>query len=338
MLTLFFVFGILCPARAERPTAPRAGQYELGVEASYFSTDTNYDSGGTSRTLFNGSGLTNVRGDLRVEYDFSRVWRAFAGVSYAQTHTDSLDPLGTTRNVKRDNAGMNDATVGGLAWFTFDQVAVVPQVQLTYPFWHVSETSDSPLVGEGAMSLQAGGWAIWHLGMFYPYGFAAFEYRDSGRASLFPYAVGVNVRPNIWWAQAEYRGFMTIANDSDVENRGVRDVYLTQVNGGSYRFYAVNPNAAEIALETGLRFRNGIGLKIGYATMVSGANYAKGDTFYGGISYQGRPKPPPAPPPTPITTDPSGFKVESDHYDETLFQTPPVDDSKKIKKRVRKKP
>ena len=62
------------------------------------------------------------------------------------------------------------------------------------------------------------------------------------------------------------------------------------------------------------------------------------DTFYGGISYQGRPKPPPAPPPTPITTDPSGFKVESDHYDETLFQTPPVDDSKKIKKRVRKKP
>lgn len=338
MLTLFLSFAIMCPAHAERPTALRTGQYSLGLDTAYFKSSANYDTGGTSRSLFNGAGLTNLRGDLRVEYDFTRNYRAFASLSYASTHTESLDPIGTSRNIGRDNAGMNDATVGALAWFTFDQVAFVPQVQLTYPFWHVSESSDMPLVGEGAMSLEAGGWVIGHFGMFYPFGYAAFDYRDSGRASLLPYAVGLQIKPNIWWAQAEYRGFMTVADDSDVENRGVRDVYLTHVQGGSYRFYAVNPNAAEVAIETGVRLENGFGLKLGYATTVSGASYANGDTVYGGVSYQGRPKPPPPAKQLPITTDPSGFKVESDHYDETLFQTPPVDDSKKIKKRVRVKP
>ncbi|MBX3020846.1 MAG: hypothetical protein KF799_04155 [Bdellovibrionales bacterium] len=298
----------------------------------YFSTSRNFSSGGSSTALFRGAKFSNTQFGLGGSYDFDKMWRVFANISAASTSATSNDPLILTNNITRTNSGLNEGSVGVMSWFNLGPIALAPTLSLTYPFWRVNEDSEDPLLGEGAMQVLAGSWGIWRLGQFEPFVFAGYNYRDGGRSTLFPYRAGLNFRIRNWWIQGEYRGTVTVSDDTDNNDQIPRLTYTTAVNGGSFRYYAVNPESAEAAIETGFRYR-GFGFYGGFATTTSGSNSADGNLIYAGISYSGRIK---LTPRTAVEEHPEEqFEIEQDQYDETLFEE---EGARKVKRKVRKQP
>jgi hypothetical protein len=334
MLTLFFsLFAVMCPVHAELPQPPRAGAYTLGGTFQYFDSGANYLTDGSSQGLAGGGHFTHMLGSARLDYAWSSMWRSYAGFSYAYTQS-------TAAGIDRTNSGLNEMLIGTQAWWRVENFYLAPQVDLTYPFWHIDEDSDGALLGEGALQLQAGVWGLWRLGSLQPFGYLGYDYRDGDRAALLPYALGVYLRPAGWWVQGEYRGYVSVSDDADTPNRTPRELYTTRVDGGSFRFYSVNPSLGELALSGGVHF-GAWSVFAEFAKTMNGVSQADGWMGLAGLSFGGRHA---------VSSDSEdrgggngysdepAFETEKDKYDESLFIDDVGGGRSKVRRRVRKQP
>lgn len=328
MLTVFFLVTAILPARAERPLAPRAGRWTVGAELGVLNTDENYNSDGDAT---GGVKFDHLLGALRGSYDVNNILRLKTAVSIAQSKAEPA--LGGANSASHTQSGLNEVSAGALAWFQMQQFALAPDMDLVVPVQRVNEESDVPLIGEGALRARFGGWAILKLDPVQPFAFAGYEFRDGGRSSQIPYALGAHLQTRNWWLQGEFRGAFSAGDDADSGEPTVRVDYLRRVDGGSFAYYAVEPSFSELAAESGFRV-NGWNFFLGFATTVRGRNFAKGNTFYGGISFSTGSEPereriPPK----------DRFEMEQHKYDESLFNKDPAKpESRKIRKKVRKHP
>lgn len=309
LMNLIVLFNLLLVpwlSSAEAPNPPVENRIEGRAVYSYYFTDTNYTSEGSSALVGNGS-LTSMMGDFTAVYDWRSDWRFFAGMNYAYVETD--DAI-----FSRSNSGLNEIYLGAQNWYEMGPFDVTPQLEFYYPLWRVDEEADDALIGEGAMRTRVGSWIFWPKGFYRPYGFLGFEHRDGGRSFLLPYQVGVKFKMSNFWAQVEYRGFETIVDDSDSDNEVIREDYLQEVNAGSMHFYSVNPSASEVALEGGTHFGD-FGLFGGFLVRVTGVNSSEGWGAFAGISW------------SPSTGSAANtrqrgeeFAPPTDNYDQTLFE------------------
>lgn len=326
MLTLFLaVFAISFECFAQAPSAPRENRYEIRGEFSYFTSESNYGSG--AQVPDDGS-FTNALTSTQVLFDLNPDLRLYGGAVYGWTEADD-------GYESRTHSGFSEVSLGTQYWFRLPLVYLVPQGDFTAPTFRVDEYSDDPLIGEGAMKVRAGGWAIFRLGLVRPFVYAGFEYRDEGRSHLLPYRVGLQFKQKMFWLQGEYRGHQTVMDDENSDLRQDRDLYLHQVNGGSYRYYAINPSVGEGAVEAGLQVGS-FGVKAGFAMTATGDNAAEGWTALVGVSF--------SPTPAPVERrEDEGFEFKTEDYDKSLFKetdelSPNDGYKRRIRKKIRKKP
>lgn len=326
MLTLIFAYLLSSFASAQVRFAPIAGQYQAKGDFQYLTTSANYIAGGTSSTtLFGGGKLTRMLGEGEVTYDYSpaiRFWGGFNGGQTTAVVVDTLNSVFSTVTKTVVSSGLNEGYAGGQWWTELQKFDIVPQVDFVYPFSRVNMTSQNPLLGEGAMRFQGGSWAMYPMeNDLTPFVYAGLAYRDGGRSMLMPYSVGARYgKESHVWAQVEFRGYYSLTDDSDVNNRPVRDAYASFANGGSYEFYAVNPSRAELAGLIGMHV-NQIGFYAGGSKTIYGRNSADDYQFVVGLSFNGtlfnRPK----------YSDgggddfsPEKFNQKPEKYDDSLFQ------------------
>lgn len=325
---LMFLIAILTSpsAFAESPNPPRAGRWEGRATYSYYSTESNFSSTGASALVRNGS-LTQMQGDFAAIYDWQPDWRFSGGFNVAWVESD--DGLYT-----RSNSGMNEAFVSVQKWYESGPFDIAPQGDFVFPFWRPDEGSDEALIGEGAMRIRGGAWGFWPLGTYKPFAYLGFEYRDGGRAFLLPYEAGIKFKLPRFWIQASFRGYESVVDDADSDNQAIRENYLKTVNGGSLRFYSVNPSGSEVAAEAGTQF-GAWGLYGGFAISVNGNNSADGWLAHAGISW------------SPVVVrskkDDDGFSIRKERYDEGLFEneknaTPEFVEDPDFKEPVRQRP
>ncbi len=299
---LMLLIGFLTSyAFAESPNPPRAGRIEGRATFSYYNSDANYSSTGASALAPNGS-LTLMQGDFTAIYDWQPDWRFAAGLNGGFVESD--DGFYT-----RSNSGVNEVFVSAQKWYESGPFDIAPQGDFIFPLWRPDTGNDEALLGEGAMRLRGGAWGFWPLGTYKPFAYLGFEYRDGGRAFLLPYEAGIKFKFPVFWLQASFRGYETIVEDADTDNQVVREAYLKQVNGGSLRFYSVNPSGSEVSAEAGTQFGSW-GLFAGFAITVNGNNSADGYTGYGGLSWT----------PMPSKKQDDGFSIRKERFDEDLFR------------------
>jgi hypothetical protein len=258
--------------------------------------------GGSSEDLPNGGQIANVTVDGMYLYDWKPDWRIYGGANFSYIETDD----GT---FTRSNSGISDVLVGAQNWYDMGPLDVAIQGDFFYPVYQPDENGDEAVLGEGAMRLRGGGWMIYPMGALKPFGYLGFEYRNGGRSYLLPYSVGAKYRIGKMWVQGEYRGYETIVDDADTENRADRDLFLRQVNGGSYRYYSINPALSELAVEVGMRFG---ALKVfgGLNMTVNGSSSAAGWGGMVGLSYS---------PSDAGSGSRDDFDIRDESYDESLF-------------------
>jgi hypothetical protein len=326
MLTLFLaVLAISSESSAQAPAPPRENRYEIRGEFSYFASDSNYGSGAQ---IPDGGEFTNALTAAQVFYDLTSDFRAYGGATYGWTKADD-------GYESRTHAGFSELSLGSQYWFRLPRLYLVPQGDFVMPAFRVDEYSEDALIGDGAMRIRGGGWAILRLGPVHPFSYLGFEYQDEGRARLLHYNAGLQFKPKNYWLQAEFHGYQTVIDDSDSDLRQDRDLYLHQVDGGSYRFYALNPSVSEAAVSGGFNI-GPIGAKAGLTMTVAGNNSAAGWTAFVGVSF--------SPVPDPIQRrDDDHFEFKTEEYDKSLFKegreiSPNDGHKRKIRKKVRKKP
>lgn len=331
MLTLFLsVLALTCPspiAQAERPGPPRTGNLEFGAQYSYFTTGANYDQNGRKAGIPNGGGLSVNQGTLTGAFDMGRRWRVFSSLNYNRAST-------TDGFFDRENGGLTDVGVGAQYYTVLSRFMLIPQLDGHFTIFTVDETSDQAAIGDGVNTVRPGGWAIWRLGALQPFAYLGAEYRDGGRSSLGHYSLGAHFKADAWWIEAQLRGFYSLTDDSDASlaNRARRVAYLQRVNGGSLRFYAVNPAITELTLETGFVLDQ-FNIFAGGSLTVAGQSYAQGYGLWGGIRFTWPTRPRAGGSTgslTGSTTDASGFEATQDNYDDTIFTDQPALGQKRV--------
>ncbi|MGE4132036.1 MAG: hypothetical protein AB7F86_10400 [Bdellovibrionales bacterium] len=283
MLTCFFklVLSSIVMA-AESPEPPRGLDFRLDASASYFSSQTNYAAGGGgTEDLPNGGYFTEYVGIFKYIQDLNDNHRLYGGMAFSFTESED----GTTT---RSNSGVRELLFGGQYWgWASGKYFVIPQLDVVYPLFRVSRSSDDALLGEGALKVKAGSWLTWTAGDLWPFVFLGYEYRDEGRSHAIPYSIGAKYKLSPLWFQLEYRGYERLFDNADTENRASRDAFLRKVDGGSYRYYSLNPSMSEVAAQVGFSF-GAIGVSGGVAYTVNGDSEALGWTFEGGLTYTPR--------------------------------------------------
>ncbi len=335
MLTLFlFAFAISNVSHAEMPESPKGLDYRIDASATYYNTSVNWKTGGgATQDLNNGGYFTDVIGQMTYSQDLDRERRVYGGFTYSAT--ESYD--GT---ITRTNAGFNELLAGGQYWYRVSGYRLVPSADLVYPLVRVNREGDDALLGEGAIKAKFGSWLLFPNGHWVPFGYLGYEYRDEGRSHALPYSVGIKWKSSPLWAQLEYRGYERLFANADSENRNSRDAFLRRVNGGSYRYYSINPSYSEFAVEAGYGFGS-ISLYGGFAISVNGSSAADGWLAMAGVAYSplGTMKAPPdeferinSP-----STTPDRFTPSVDPFDEFDPTKPPKEQSPPVPPPPRRK-
>lgn len=344
MLTLFFAFFTVFTsvAHAQLLPPPAEGEYQLRGEFSYFGTSANYGNDGSKQSLVGGAKLNTMMGLGEFIFDWTPEWRFSAGFTGGQT---SADRVTAPSNVieTHTNIGVSEMWLGAQYWLNFASFDFVPDAAFYYPLFRVDTNSGDPLLGEGAIRMRGGAWLVYQKGDFRPFGYLGYEYMDEGRAGQMPYHVGVQwAAESGWWLQGELRGFQNITNDSNTDNRSIRDAYLVRTQGGSYRYYSINPSSHEFAVMAGTHFGQ-IGVYVGGAMTYAGKNSADGWSGVVGLTFDGTIFASTNSVSTPRYED--KFKVRAEKYDASLFrdsaqpvQQPAIVAPVRPRTRVRPKP
>ena len=319
MLTIFLLILGLRVAGAERPAAPRTGHLEVGGNYSYFTTSGNFDLNGQKVADPNGGGLSTNAVTASAGYDFSGRFRIYGGLTYADTSS-------TDGFFDRDNGTITEVPLGAQYFGAFGKFLWVAQGDAGVTLYKVSEAADATALADGVNRARAGGWLIYRAGNLQPFVNLGGEYRDGGRSSLIPYVAGAHLKLDKFWIEAQLRGQFALGNDSDsaLADRARREAYLRRVNGGSFKYYSVNPTLHEAAVEAGYRFdqfhvfggaamaylgnssAQGYVLSLGLRFTLATARKTVSTTSYGG------------------PTDEGGFAPKEESYDDTLFNDRPV--------------
>lgn len=279
MLTLFFLLTHL--TWAETLEAPSGLDYRLDADVSYFSSSSNFIAGGGgAETLPNSGSFTDIQTALKYTQDLDVEQRVYGGLNIASV--ESWDG-----NTTRSNSGLNEILAGWQYWIGWSSFHLVPHADLVYPLFRVDRGGDEALLGEGALKVRGGGTVLTKFGTWRPFIYLGYEYRDEGRSHAVPYALGAKWKGRKFWFEPQYRGFERLFANEDTENRGARDGFLEKVDGGSYRFYSINPSLSEFALEAGYLF-GAITARAGVAYTVAGSSSAQGFTILGGLTYTPR--------------------------------------------------
>ena len=136
-------------------------------------------------------------------------------------------------------------------------------------------------------TIKAGSWAAFPLGPVKLYGYAGYENRGDGRSALLPWLVGLDWKATSAWSlDAEIGGFRSISDDEFKANdQTIRRTSVTnKVDGGSLRYYSVNPNLTDVKIEARFAASRDFTIQAGLAQTLAGQNTAQGMTILVGVA------------------------------------------------------
>jgi hypothetical protein len=309
-LILFFLLCISPLAEAE-PIPPHVGEWSFTDYLSYYRTSGNYGSPGFStNSLPNDGSYYSIQDQVTANYDLSPHWRLDASVGYGYAVSDSTYFTYTGSDFTEGSGGIQ-------YWYRRPMWAIVPTLHGGFPFFRINATFNDAMVGEGTVWAEPGSWGFIYLKPWALFGYFGYRYQDSGRAGLLNFNAGASYRFETARLRAGVRGYETAINDSLTNQPGYRNVVLSRVDAGSFRYYAVNPTVAEVYAESDFIFSRELEAGAGIAQSFYGANSAQGFTVTAMIRLrlpgEGSPS---------VTNNgmDSGFEAPMDRYDEKLFR------------------
>ena len=222
----------------------RPQRFDLSVDTQFYKSTANFDSGGekTDLPFENSYQLIDVSPQLR--------WGMFRdlGVRLGGNigTSESVDPINT-----RNNSTFNRIDVGAdYQLLNFESFQTIIDFEYSHPMEKIETNTDSSLNSNGATEIKPTVIMRMDVGSFYPFAYLGGNIRGEGLSTLLTYGVGGEFRFSELGLGAALDGFSSVKDDEFTNSATRRDIITTRVNGGSKKFYSINPNglAAEIFL------------------------------------------------------------------------------------------
>lgn len=294
---------------------------EAHLEGNYFSTEANYaSSGGSYADLPNGGSYKNLHTQVGARYAFSPRIYVLGDVNLAKA--ESFDG-----HLTRTQSEITDLRVGGQYVFKMRPYKIATELILSYPMNIIDVMTDKAIASEGVFYVQPGAWLTRRWSSLEFLGYLGFKYQGDGRADLLISRAGGQFWMRRFFIGLGANGENTILKDATTDNATLRTAVTQRVNGRSLRYYAVNPNLIEADGWVGMRFSTNSQLLLGISQTINGKNTAEGMNIHASLKMTlvgGKLRSSSSPPKLE-----SSFEVDSDDYDETLFQDLPPEPARK---------
>ncbi|MES3036967.1 MAG: hypothetical protein V4736_03590 [Bdellovibrionota bacterium] len=270
-----FVFSTVAWGLSEyREFRPRT--LEVSAETQYFSSNKNYDSNGKSVALLYDNSYSLIQAPFGARYIFSPHFSMRGGVEISMAESKNADPF---YRGNRSNSAIDEVSAGtDYLMFDWSGWQLVTDLDVRMGLIGISNTTDEVMTHEGVTTITPSVQLQTASESFEILGNVGYRYRTGGRADLVPWAVNAGLVFGSFSFGAELAGQQSIGQDADkgtTASELAREIAVLRANGGSYRFYGINPSYMEAAGFA--RFRGDTWkTSIFGGTTLSGTNYAEG--------------------------------------------------------------
>lgn len=316
LFSLAFALGAWSSLAGAAPVAPRAGRMTIGLTGEYFSSRSNFDpNGGSFSNLTNNGSFETFSGHATYEWDFAPHWALHSRLGY-------LSATANNGITTRSNNSLTEWEFSAQRWLHYRRWALIPQISGAYAFNHVDPNTQDVLTGDGASWAEAGGWAIRGWGLWRVFGYAGFRYRADGLSGLLPFNAGMSYGGWQQRVRGGVRGYISVIDDQDVNNRPLRTHVTAQVDASSLRFYSVNPSSYSLYAGYVYQVTPQLELQAEGSYAFNGSSTARGWTALAGVKFYLF-HPPRERRNTPQAHDHSerGFHIHSQKYDQNVFDS-----------------
>lgn len=254
----------------------RSQRFDFAVDGQFYKSTANFDSGGEKVDLAfeNSYQIIDVNPQLR--WGMFRDFGVRVGGNVATA--ESVDPLNT-----RTNSTLNRLDFGAdYRLLNYESFQTLLDFEYSHSLEKISTTTDDVLNSNGATEIKPSLILRADFGSFYPYAYLGGNIRSEGLSTLVTYGGGGEFRFSELGFGAALDGFSSVKDDDYTNSATRRDTVTTRVNGGSKRFYSINPNALSAELFLNFAMTNYIKLKAYGGADITGSNYSQG--FFAGAT------------------------------------------------------
>jgi hypothetical protein len=276
-IPLIFCMLSTTPVLAEDVYKPFvAGRFDSFLGADYFTSSANYDSNGSKQNLISGASLTNIETNMNIRYLFWDRLGLSTGLTFNNVDTNNGVQSRTKSALTYYNIGADLEIYHTFNWsFYVDGSYKIANEEIDI-------RGDDAVASDGASEAQLAGVAVFQNNDWRFYGKAGYDYRAEGLSSLVRYGAGGDIALGAFRIGLNFPGYTSVSDDEKTSTPIDRDLLTTRVNGGSRRYYAINPNSLEGQLYATYNWGQDLTVKIYGGSTIIGSNSAEGLT--GGFS------------------------------------------------------
>lgn len=286
-------------------------------DAKLFSSEDNFDSVDGTFEKLGPNKYFNVN-TYRLEWNYVATSRKAYKLGLTASQGESSDGVSL-----RKNSVLTNAFLGMQYFLLTNPMKIKPELMVFYSNTPIDPNGDDIILSEGVLEVKFGTWLQKKALSLDNYIYLGADYRADGRASLAEYAIGTKIDFDGLALGGEAFGYQSITDDELTNTPSQRTAVTSRVNGGSLKYYSINPNLLSAKAYVEAQISEALALKGEYTFDLQGKNSAKGDTI--GVlvvwdfnSVQGeftktRRK-------EVNNDDLKKFNIESTEYNERLFQ------------------
>lgn len=248
----------------------RKDRIDIELTANYFKSEINFGSDGTQQNLTSGNYFQNIDMTPTARWEYFEDIGFVAGLNVAAS--ESSDPLTT-----RKNSIVNRVDLGAdyLFWNSDIHETFVRFIY-SHPLEKNSGSTDSVSTSDGATEIKPEIIMRFNLDGLYPYVQGGLNYRSEGLSTLATYGAGIELRFSEIGLGAAILGRASIKDDDYTNSIAVRDAVNNRVNGGSKKYFSVNPNSTDLELSMVFSASENLLFKLFGGSTLIGSNSAVG--------------------------------------------------------------
>lgn len=261
------------------PYSKREGRLTFDFKSTYLSTTENLDSSGDIVDLPNNNKFEEIKTNIKGEYDYSR---------YTTFITD------LTVNSVTSNDGISERTETALSDIAlgFEYILsrkntflVMPSFLVKIPLATYSETTDSVLLNNNSIDVEAIVNISKRMQSFYLRAYGGFTYRTEGLSWLAPLGAEVFYISRRFMLGGGIESIFSVTDDDHTSDTNRRTDVTNRVNGGSLAYYAVNPSVTKAYGLFKFYVEPQLYLGLGIKQSLFGENAAYGTEFLANIGF-----------------------------------------------------
>lgn len=248
----------------------KEGQFDLDIETQYYKSTANFDADGKKTDLAIGNYYQIIDFSSALRWGFTDDLGFKVGFNVGNAESSNFIATRTNSLFNRVDIGADYLL---LDTSTFQMFA---ELMYSHSLEKVSPTTDQVLTSNGASEIKPTLYARLDFDGFYPFAYIGANVRGEELSTLLTYGGGGEFRLESLGLGAAINGFTSVKDDKYTNQALIRDNVLTNVNGGSKKYFSINPSLLSAEVFVNFAVVDEAFIKIYGLYDVAGSNMSQG--------------------------------------------------------------